>query len=89
MRRILVLAASAVSLGALLPTAVSAGGYGRACCAHAPFVYTYPGPTYTYGGPHYFNSNLYYYRGYYPYALPRDRRRPWRRYFSLRGASGL
>ena len=89
MRRSFLLAASAVSLGALLPTAASAGGYGRPCCAPGPFVYTYPGPTYTYGGPHYFNSNLYYYRGYYPYTLPRDRRGPWRRYFSLRGASGL
>ena len=73
MRRILVLTISAASLSSLLPTAVSAGGYGRACCAPGPVIYTYPGPTYTYGGPHYFNSNLYYYRGYYPYTLPRDR----------------
>jgi hypothetical protein len=71
MRRILVLAVSVASLGSLLPTAVSAGGYGRGCCAPGPVV-TYPGPTYTYGGPYYFNSNLYYYRGYYPYPMPRD-----------------
>lgn len=41
--------------------------YGRGGCC-APFIYTYPsGPTYTFGGPNYFNSNLYYYRTYYPY----------------------
>ena len=79
MLRIFLLAIPAASLCGLLPTVASAGGYGRTCCAAAPFIYTYPGPTFTYGGPHYFNSNLYYYRAYYPYTLPRDQWRPRRR----------
>ena len=45
-----------------------------ACCA--PSLYSYPsGPTYTFGGPYYFNSNLYYFRAYYPYAPSPHRRR--------------
>jgi hypothetical protein len=82
MRRMLALAVCAASFSGPLATGASAGGYGRVCCAPAPFIYTYPGPTYTYGGPYYFNSNLYYYRGYYPYPLPRDEWRS-RRWYHL------
>jgi hypothetical protein len=75
MRRILILAVSAALLIWLVPSEVSAGGAngseGR--YAPAPGLYSYPSTTYTFGGPHYFNSNLYYYRGYYPYPLPQER----------------
>jgi hypothetical protein len=78
MRRILILAVSAASLIWLAPSEVSAGRangsdgrFGQGCCA--PVLYSYPSTTYTFGGPHYFNSNLYFYRGYYPYPRPQDR----------------
>ena len=75
MRRLFFFSLSAASLMWLVPSEVSAGRangwdsrYGP-----GPVLYTYPGPTYTYGGSQYFNSNLYYYRGYYPYPLPQER----------------
>ena len=74
MRRILVLSLSAALLIWLVPSELSAGranGFNR--YAPPPVLYSYPSTTYAFGGPHYFNSNLYFYRGYYPYPRPQDR----------------
>jgi hypothetical protein len=72
MRRLLVIVLSLTSATYSM-TEVSAArstNRGWVCCEHSPYPYMFPAnvPTYTPSwSPYYVNSNLYFYRSYYPY----------------------